>query len=94
MLCSQERRYCSSHLSTSCKGALWSRHGLFCASRLRLIRPARSSTLRCFVIEGGAIENGSESSLTDSSPCESRARMARRVGSERAENVELSGSGT
>ena len=40
-------------------------------------------------MEGGVIGNGSARSLTDSSPCESRARMARRVGSARAANVEL-----
>ena len=94
MLCSHERRYRSSHLSTSRKGALSRRHGLFWASRLRVIRPARSRTLRCFVIEGAVIKNGSESSLTESSPCERRARMARRVGSESAANVALRWSGT
>ena len=46
------------------------------------------------MIEGAVIRKGSESSLTDSSPCERRARMARRVGSESAANVALRWSGT
>jgi hypothetical protein len=94
MLCSQDRRYCSSHSATSRRGALWRRQGLLCASRLRLIKPARSRTLRCFVMEGAVIENGLASSFTHNSPRERRARIARLVGSERAANVELSWSGT
>jgi hypothetical protein len=45
-------------------------------------------------MEGALIGNGSASSLTVISPRNRRARIARRVGSESAPNVELSGSGT
>src|ERR1700678_1259285 len=51
-----------------------------------MISPASSSTLRCCEIAGCVISNGLASSLTVASPCESRARIARRVGSAKAEN--------
>jgi hypothetical protein len=41
---------------------------------------------------GPLIANGAASSLTVAGPAESRARIARRVGSARAENVVLRGS--
>lgn len=70
-------------------GAASRRQGRHWASRLRLINPVRSKTFRCLVIDGAAIENGSESSLTVVSPSARRARIARRVGSDRAANVSL-----
>ncbi len=87
MLCCQNWRYCSSHSEASRKGEASSLQGRHWASRLRLIKPARSNTFKCLVIDGAAIENGSESSLTVISPSARRARIARLVGSERAENV-------
>jgi hypothetical protein len=44
-------------------------------------------------MEGRVMGKGSASSLTDSSPRERRATIARRVGSERAANVKLRWSG-
>src|SRR6187431_1161756 len=55
--------------------------------------PARSSTRRCFEIAGWLSSNGAAKSFTDASPLARRARMARLVGSARAANVTLSGSG-
>ena len=43
--------------------------------------PARSSTFKCFVMAGPERLNGSASSFTGASPFDSRARIARRVGS-------------
>jgi len=63
-----------------------------CASFSRSIRPARSSTVRCLEIAGRLMAKGSASSVTEVSPSASRARMARRVGSARAEKVTLRGS--
>ena len=63
------------------------RHGRHCASRERVISPARSSTLRCFDTAGRLMAKGLASSVTEVSPSANRARMARRVGSERAENA-------
>src|SRR5687768_11728295 len=51
------------------------------------MRPARSSTLRCFEMAGWLISNGLASSVTVASPVASRARIARRVGSARAAKV-------
>ena len=69
--------------------AVWPRAG--CgrrwASRFLEMRPARSSTLRCFEIAGWVMANGSASSFTVASPDARRARMARRVGSARAAKV-------
>ena len=45
------------------------------------------------MIEGGLIEKGRASSFTEVSPRARRARIARRVGSERAAKVALRGSG-
>ena len=45
-------------------------------------------------MEGAVIGNGAASSLTVSSPRKRRVRIARRVGSQSAANVELSWSGT
>jgi hypothetical protein len=56
------------------------------------MRPARSSTRRCFETAGPLIGNGADSSFTVADPSASRARIARRVGSARAENVALRGS--
>jgi len=89
MLCSQNWRYRSSHSLASLIGAASRRQGRHCASRLRLINPVRSNTFRCLVIDGAAMENGSESSLTVVSPSASRARIARLVGSDRAAKVSL-----
>ena len=68
------------------------RQGRHCASRPRVISPARSSTLRCFDTAGMLISNGAASSVTEVSPSASRARIARRVGSASAEKVALRAS--
>ena len=75
--------------ATSLSACACSRDGLSCALRPRAIRPARSSTLRCFDAAWTVIGNGSASSLTVASPCASRARIARRVGSAGAWKVAL-----
>ena len=49
--------------------------------------PALSSTLRCLEIAGWLMGNGSTSSFTVASPLASRAKMARRVGSAKAEKT-------
>jgi len=51
--------------------------------------PARSSTFRCLEIAGFDIWKGWDSSPTDASPEARRARIARRVGSARAEKMLL-----
>src|SRR5579872_2414651 len=48
------------------------------------INPACSSTFKCCEIAGWVISKGSASSFTVASPSANRARIARRVGSERA----------
>src|SRR5580704_10397287 len=57
-LSSQKRRYSSTHPATSRSGPASSRQGRHCASRPRLISPARSSTFRCFETAGMLISNG------------------------------------
>jgi hypothetical protein len=52
--------------------------------------PARSNTFRCFETAGRVILKGLANSLTDFSPRASLPRIARRVGSASAANVELS----
>src|SRR5690349_9244050 len=74
-------------------GPACSRHGRHCASRPRSIRPAVSSTFRCFETAGRLMSNGAASSLTEVSPEARRARMARRVGSASAAKVALRRSG-
>ncbi len=71
----------------SASGFASRQHGRRWASRPRVIRPARSSTLRCFEIAGCDISNGSASSITDASPEARRDRIARRVGSASAAKV-------
>ncbi len=88
-LCSQNRRYCASQSSTSLSARGSMRHGRHWAARPRTIRPARSSTLRCLETAGRLMSKGSASSVTETSPSESRARMARRVGSANAAKVVL-----
>ena len=61
--------------------------GCFAPCTRRTISPAFSSTRRCREIAGCDIWNGLASSMTVVSPSARRARMARRVGSERAEKV-------
>lgn len=63
--------------------------GRLCASRLRVTRPARSSTLRCLEIVGWRKSNGFMSSETSASPEARRLRMARRVGSASAAKTKL-----
>lgn len=59
---------------------------------VRVISPASDSTSRCFMIAGSDIVNGSANWLTDiASFSLSRARIARRVGSDRALKVRSSG---
>jgi hypothetical protein len=54
----------------------------------RRISFASASTSRCFITAGSETGNGLAISLTDMPSCSaSRARMARRVGSDRAANV-------
>ena len=83
----------SSQPVASAKRATSSRQGRFCASRPREISPARSSTLRCLEIAGWLMANGLASSMTVASPCISRARIARRVGSAKALKVLSSSAG-
>ena len=78
--------------AASLSGLASRRQGRHCASRARAISPARSSTFRCFETAGIDISKGLASSVTDVSPCASRASMARRVGSARAAKVEVSWS--
>ena len=60
---------------------------------IRVMRPASSSTSRCFSTAGSLIAKGCASALTDAlSSRSSRARIARRVGSTSAENVRPSRS--
>ncbi len=55
---------------------------------VRRMRPASESTSRCFMIAGSETGKGFAISLTDMPSCsESRARIARRVGSDKAANV-------
>jgi hypothetical protein len=57
----------------------------------RATKPASDSTSRCFMIAGSETANGRASSLTATlSFSESRARIARRVGSDSAAKVRLS----
>ncbi len=58
------------------------RPSFFCRSR-----PARSSTRKCLEMAGSETLNGSASPITDEGPRASRARIPRRVGSDRAEKV-------
>ncbi len=58
------------------------RPSFFCRSR-----PARSSTRRCLEMAGSETLNGSANPITDEGPRASRARIPRRVGSDRAEKV-------
>ena len=67
-------------------------HGRHCALREREMSFAFSSTLRCFETAGRLMANGSANSLTVASPRESRASIARRVGSARANRASDSGS--
>ena len=52
--------------------------------------PARSNTRRCLEMAGGETSNGSASSATVISPVASRAKIARRVGSDNAKKVSSS----
>src|SRR3954451_3050559 len=71
--------------ASRCTGRRW-------ASRLRLTRPASSSTFRCLETAWTVTSYGAASSLTVASPTASRATMSRRVGSASAENTRESGS--
>ncbi len=63
--------------------------GGVCSSTRRTISPASSSTLRCWEIAGCVMSKGSANSLTvGSSPLARRARIARLVGSAKAEKAE------
>ncbi len=57
-----------------------SRHGRHWASRPRAIRPARSSTFRCFETAARLMSYGTASSVTEASPNARRARRPRRAG--------------
>src|SRR5204863_774194 len=84
---SQNFRYRSSHSAACLRGEATSWHRRTRPSFSLTRRPARSSTFRCFVTAGSETSNGSASSVTFTSPLARRARIARRVGSESAENV-------
>src|SRR5260370_1843264 len=73
----------------SLRGFACSRHGRHCASRLRAIRPAPSSTFKCLDTAGRLISKGLAKSVTEVWPEARRARMARLVGSTSAAKVEL-----
>src|SRR4051812_2295702 len=78
--CSQTLRCSSIQPIAESSCAASNRHGRNWASRPRLIKPARSSTLRCLETACSVISNGSASSFTVASPVANRARIARRVG--------------
>ena len=80
----------SRHASRRGSARRWLRRAV--ARRLRVIRPASSSTRRCLEMAGWEIENGAPSSPTVRSPPARLARMARRVGSARAPKTLLSWS--
>src|SRR5215207_9892810 len=75
----------SNTFASRCTGRRW-------ASRLRLTRPASSSTFRCLETAWTVTSYGAASSLTVASPTASLATMSRRVGSASAENTRESGS--
>ena len=89
---SHRTRYRSTQVETSRRPVGSRLHGRHCASLPCTTSPACWSTLRCFDTPGSVIANGFASSPTVASPCASRARIARRVGSARAANVVLNGS--
>ncbi len=91
-LLSQSCRLSSIQPIADSSGAASNRQGRHCASRPRLISPARSSTLRCLEIAWRLMENGSASSLTVASPDARRRRIARLVESPRAAKTLLSWS--
>src|SRR5260370_40762651 len=64
--------------------ALDTRQGCFVPTARRVISAAPSSTFRCRETAGCVISNGSASCITVTSPWLSRARIARRVGSDSA----------
>src|SRR3954447_14117471 len=91
-LTSQNCRYRSIHAVASASGCAFRLEERHCADRLRVISPAFSSTFRCRETAGRLIENGSANSFTVASDSDSRARIARRVGSASAEKISLSRS--
>ncbi len=69
-------------------GSAVNRHVTVRPALLRMMSPASDSTLRCFMIAGSDMGNGSASSLTESAlRSSSCARSARRVGSANAAKV-------
>src|SRR5882672_2023201 len=64
-----------------------SRQGRFVPSARRTISPAPSSTFRWREMAGCVISKGAASSITVASPLARRARIARRVGSAKAEKA-------
>src|SRR5579871_1369436 len=85
---SQGARVWSNQRAVSAKRSTFSRHGRFCPSRPRAMRPARSSTFRCCDTAGRLIAKGAAISCTVRSPWVARRlRMASRVGSPSAANV-------
>src|ERR1700730_14380608 len=63
------------------------RRGRFVPSAQRTTSRAFSSTFRCWEIAGCVISKGADSSITVASPLARRARIARRVGSAKAEKA-------
>src|SRR5712692_7437273 len=77
----------ASHWSIASMPAIARRRGRFVPSTRRITSPASSSTFRCCEIAGCVTWKGSASSITVASPLARRARMARRVGSAKAEKA-------
>src|SRR5579862_8257059 len=82
----------ASHWSIASIPAFARRRGRFVPSTRRTMRPASSSTFKCCETAGCVISKGSASSITVASPSARRARIARRVGSAKAEKAASSPS--
>src|SRR5271168_2324221 len=80
---SQNRRYCSIHARASCMGCAARRQRWTRPVMLRWSRPADSRMRKCLETAGRDMAKGAASDVTVDSPRARRARMARRVGSER-----------
>jgi len=89
---SQNARYCSIHAAAFFMGWAASRQRCTRPSISRSSRPADSRMRTCFEMAGKETRKGSASSVTMASPCASRVRIARRVGSESAPNVAFRGA--
>src|ERR1700733_1478858 len=77
----------ASHWSIASTPPLASRRGRLVPSTRRTTSPASSSTFKCWEIAGCVISKVAASSITVASPLARRARIARRVGSAKAEKA-------